>query len=54
MQLFIKTCQVHPIANDDAIEKASSDVDHQLPVASALSQKVLSYILQNYIITLSP
>jgi len=31
---------VHPIANDDAIEKANSDVDHQLPVASALSHKV--------------
>jgi len=31
---------VHPIANDDAIEEANSDVDHQLPVASALSDKV--------------
>jgi len=31
---------VHPIANDDAIEEANSDVDHQLPVASALPDKV--------------
>jgi len=31
---------VHPLANDDAIEKANSDVDHELPVASASSHKV--------------